>query len=883
MLDIIDGGTQVTHVQLANEVEKFMSDAGSNDIFLGKIGEKSESFSKAAQKCKLEDDHLESCYEPVIQSGGAYNLKASAQSDETVLKAGIIISRLGARYKSYCSNVGRCLIISPTKKKEEVYKFLLEVQKEALAVIAPGKPITGVYTRVKEFIAEKKPELSKHLPKNVGFATGIAFRESSLALNDKANKSPVNFSAKMVFCLDLGFDKVTEDAEGADPFSVQIIDTVLVTDSEAENLTATAKSAFDDVSISWRTEDDDSKQDEEAEAKSKAAQSLLEAQNLQAGSRRGVKHGADASSNANPVQRQANQEQLKRKAEEEMKERMLNDTSTDVKLAKDPKCYRKNTEMDGAKAEELKIYVDRTHDAVVFPVCGMAVPFHISTIKTMSKSDEGEGVTILRVSFDIPPVKLTSVHTKRGDKLTYIKELSYRSNRGNDLASVWQKMKDMQKKFREMLRDEKEMKDYVEQAKLIYGKRSSSAIRLSDLVMRPGISAGKRKNITGTLEAHQNGFLFTNKKGEKFELLYKRIKHAFYQGPEDDLTILLHFRLDPPLMIQKKKYTDIQFYTEVGEAVTDLGKARGGYDGDEMEAEQRERRKKKQLKSQFKEFYRKVQDYTKKMHEEDDDIPALEFEQPERSLGFQGAPLMAGSENVLCAPTPSCLVNLAWRDKGAFVLTLEDIDRIHFERVDFMLKNFDLVVIYKDYKRTVDTIRSIPRNQLESIKEWLNECDIIFTESDKSIDWKKVLKHIVSDVEAFVQDGGWDFLEDKPATDDEGEYSDESEGFAPDESDLEESESEDESENSEESDYSDSDGEDDDDDESEESEADWDQMEKQAARDDRHNASKENERDRHEATASKHKRKRPTSSKSSGRPSSGKKSKSSSPKKKSRR
>ena len=34
-----------------------------------------------------------------------------------------------------------------------------------------------------------------------------------------------------------------------------------------------------------------------------------------------------------------------------------------------------------------------------------------------------------------------------------------------------------------------------------------------------------------------------------------------------------------------------------------------------------------------------------------------------------------------------------------FVLTLSEIERVHFERVEFHLRNFDMVFVFKDYKR----------------------------------------------------------------------------------------------------------------------------------------------------------------------------------------
>ena len=50
------------------------------------------------------------------------------------------------------------------------------------------------------------------------------------------------------------------------------------------------------------------------------------------------------------------------------------------------------------------------------------------------------------------------------------------------------------------------------------------------------------------------------------------------------------------------------------------------------------------------------------------------------------------------------------------MVSLESVEFVHFERVSFALKNFDMVVIYKDYARKVSTITSIPMSSLDSIK-----------------------------------------------------------------------------------------------------------------------------------------------------------------------
>ena len=59
-----------------------------------------------------------------------------------------------------------------------------------------------------------------------------------------------------------------------------------------------------------------------------------------------------------------------------------------------------------------------------------------------------------------------------------------------------------------------------------------------------------------------------------------------------------------------------------------------------------------------------------------------------------------------------------------FVVSLEDLELVHFERVQFQLKNFDMVFIFKDYNRKTQIVGSIPMNMLDNVKDWLNSVDI---------------------------------------------------------------------------------------------------------------------------------------------------------------
>ena len=87
---------------------------------------------------------------------------------------------------------------------------------------------------------------------------------------------------------------------------------------------------------------------------------------------------------------------------------------------------------------------------------------------------------------------------------------------------------------------------------------------------------------------------------------------------------------------------------------------------------------------------------------------------PFRELGFQGVPFR---QLTLLQPTTDCLVQLT--EIPTLVITLGDVEIAHLERVQFGLKNFDLVFVFKDFKRPVVHINSIPMNQLDNVKEWL--------------------------------------------------------------------------------------------------------------------------------------------------------------------
>lgn len=85
------------------------------------LSEKTEKVLLSPEKLniKLKGENIDVAYLPIFQSGGKYDLKLTAQCEETVLHYGVICTSVGARYSSYCANVARTYMVDPSKEQED--------------------------------------------------------------------------------------------------------------------------------------------------------------------------------------------------------------------------------------------------------------------------------------------------------------------------------------------------------------------------------------------------------------------------------------------------------------------------------------------------------------------------------------------------------------------------------------------------------------------------------------------------------------------------------------------------------------------------------------------------------------------------------------------
>jgi Xaa-Pro aminopeptidase len=223
----------------------------------------------------------------------------------------------------------------------------------------------------------------------------------------------------------------------------------------------------------------------------------------------------------------------------------------------------------------------------------------------------------------------------------------------------------------------------------------------------------------------------------------------------------------------------------------------------------------------------------------EDQAKDMEFDIPYRDLGFYGVP-PHNKSTCFIMPSVNALVELT--EPPWFVATLNDIEVAHFERVVYGLKNFDLVLVLKDFNQKPVHVNSINVEHLDPLKTWLDSCNIKFYEGTTNLNWVQIMKHINGIIaeggpEAFYDDGGWKFLCMYDSEDEEDEDPDDLESdFAPSGSGSEEG-----SEDSDDSDFDDEvDSEDDSEGsgeeslDSDESEGkDWDELDAQAKRADK--------------------------------------------------
>ncbi|MES1918780.1 FACT complex subunit spt16 [Bonamia ostreae] len=390
----------------------------------------------------------------------------------------------------------------------------------------------------------------------------------------------------------------------------------------------------------------------------------------------------------------------------------------------------------------FKIQTDSVSDSILLPISGALYPIHVDFVKNMQLSRD-DNTNLLQISLD-------SKTPENNFGEIFVKEIILRSKSNKNFELVVKRTKEIKKK---LLRKKvtETGKQLNSNEALILTKNQEKVPKINNLKIRPSLG-GKRSSI-GFIEAHKNGFLFSlnsaKSKPSRIEILYKNVKHAFFQPAANTASVLLHLHLEEPLLLSRKT-KDIQFYIDVVESSQNIEKNMKG-DQEAIREEQRERFYKKKLNKIFAHFAKSV---TKICSNVESGVEKLTFDVPCEELKFIGVP---DRSTVNIYPTANCLVSI--EEYPPFVLPLSDVEIAHFERVQFQIKHFDVVFIMKDLK-SYKRIDAIPIKHLSQIRRFLRDANIIYFTGSINLDWEKILKEINSDLKEFWEKGGWRFLDD---------------------------------------------------------------------------------------------------------------------------
>ncbi|XBW35606.1 hypothetical protein QEN19_001180 [Hanseniaspora menglaensis] len=832
LIKCIDNETKISNAKLSDRIESKLDDS----LFMKDLNNalKSQQYNNSSFKPDVND--VEFTYSPVIQSESDYDLKLSATSSGKQLKGkGSILTSCGLNYKSYCANISRTFLIDPTPEMTENYEFLLSLQQHILdKLLKIGALGKDIYDGCLNFIETNgKKELIPNFTKNCGSLIGLDFRDAQFVLSSKNDFRKVE--ANDTFNISVGFNNLeSKDLK----YALQLSDTVVIlADGSYQILTNSPKAKG---KITFLFNDDE--EEEERKAKIKAEQlKKLDLVNQTTGkltrSRLRNQSKDSEESNRQRAVRRENQVKLHKKLQRDgllkySDKSGANGSGNIGPVFKKYESYVREEQIPPS-VRDLKIHVDFNHQTIIIPIYGRPVPFHINTYKSCSKDDEGD-YTYLRLNFYSPNAPGSG---KKSNELPYedspenqfLRSLTVRSKDKDRMNEVHKEIVELKKLSSKREQEKKAMEGVVKQAKLIEFK-SGKLKKLDHVFIRP---SPETKRVPGTLTIHENGLRYNSfsKADSRVDIVYSNIKNLFFQSSKGELVVIIHIHLKNPILMGKKKVQDIQFYREATDmAVDETSSSRrpGGSkfrrygDDDEIEEEKEERRRRAILDKEFKTFATLISEASEGL---------ADLEEPIRELGFQGVP---GRSAVQCMPTGDCLVQLM--EPPFMVINLEDVEICCLERVQFGLKNFDLVFIYKDFTRPVAHINTIPMEDIETIKNWLTNVDIPYTVSTINLNWSNILK---TDPYDFFADGGWAFL--PVGSDVEAHGSDMSEEevseFEPEsEEDVEEDEDEDVvsdfsegsefeesgSAYSEEVDSSESEGED------------WDALEKKAIKSDKH-------------------------------------------------
>lgn len=185
------------------------------------------------QLTNIDASLLELIGNPIIMSGGDYNLNDDAANSDKILTSDVIICKVYTKYKEYNSSIIRTFMIDSDKTQTDHYKYLFEAYNLLVSNLKEGTKISSVYDSVIEFIKSKDANLVTKLAYN--FGTGYGLTASNAVLDISKDNTRKKVANGMVFRIKLSFADLINASNKK--YSIQIADTIIIKTKDIENYT----------------------------------------------------------------------------------------------------------------------------------------------------------------------------------------------------------------------------------------------------------------------------------------------------------------------------------------------------------------------------------------------------------------------------------------------------------------------------------------------------------------------------------------------------------------------------------------------------------------------------------------------------------------------
>ncbi|ORD99328.1 SPT16 [Hepatospora eriocheir] len=379
-----------------------------------------------------------------------------------------------------------------------------------------------------------------------------------------------------------------------------------------------------------------------------------------------------------------------------------------------------------------KIHLDQDNQYVMIPIGSFSVPIHISLIKNVAVSSVPEG-SKLRINFK--DSKDIREYLGYGMFDSFLKSVSILTNNSE---SVQMGINQMKRLYNKPELNVKQTGKLIEKKRYVW----------SDLQIKVDQKSGLKK-VIADLELHENGFKY-----QDIYFLFSDIRKVFYQFSDFEKLALVHFNLKEPISVNGKVTYNLQFHRKPHNFYHDTTK---------RENEHLEFLKEQEEEDRLFRLNKEISNFVEKLESETSLKPQL------LENSFTGS---HHKENVSIYITNDCLVSLD--EHPFFVLYLNEVEIINFERISFSTKTFDCIFVMKDKTKPVKIVSSIDLSHHNHLKLVFDSMNLVFMETVVSINWKALLGSIMEDPIGFYENGGWaELMVDNEDEENEEDISDE--------------------------------------------------------------------------------------------------------------